>query len=102
VKCAGGGGVGGKLGGKLGKGKGRMAAVAMTEANSTAEADYVGDAFARAVLQNGCGEEERGHRASGQAHMAYNRDGYYVEAAACYIVKKFKAGGGGRAAMMER
>jgi hypothetical protein len=79
-----------------------MAVDAMTVANATALEDYVSDAFAREVLQNGCGEEERGHKATGQAHMAYNRDGYYVEAAACYIVKKFKAaGGGGRAAIVD-
>lgn len=27
------------------------------------------------------------------AHMAYSEDGYYVYAAACFIQKKFKAGG---------
>jgi hypothetical protein len=46
-----------------------------------------------------CGDDERGHQiASGgtgmAAHMAYNRDGYYVEAASCYITKKFKAASG--------
>jgi hypothetical protein len=102
VKCAGGGlgGSGGKLGGKLGglgKGKGLMTMIA--DANNTG---YVDDVFARTILQNGCGEEEKGHRATGQAHMAYNRDGYYVEAAACYIVKKFKGTGGGKAAVLER
>jgi hypothetical protein len=77
--------------------------MAMMSTASNATDDYVDDAFARTILQNGCGEEERGHRATGQAHMAYNRDGYYVDAAACYIVKKFKAaGGGGRAAILER
>jgi hypothetical protein len=52
---------------------------------------------------NGCGDDERGHliKSGGTgmaAHMAYNQDGYYVTAASCYIVKKFKEAGGSLAA----
>jgi hypothetical protein len=52
---------------------------------------------------NGCGDDERGHQIKSggtgmAAHMAYRSDGYYVEAASCYITKKFKAAGGGAAA----
>jgi hypothetical protein len=47
-----------------------------------------------------CGEDEKSHKALGPggkvledmaAHMAYNKDGYYVTAASCYITKMFKA-----------
>jgi hypothetical protein len=39
---------------------------------------------------------EKGHQAKGNegAHMLYNKDGYYTRAAACYILKAFKAAGG--------
>jgi hypothetical protein len=51
---------------------------------------------------NGCGDDERGHVIKGggsgmAAHMAYNQDQYYVTAASCYIVKKFKEAGGAAA-----
>jgi hypothetical protein len=40
--------------------------------------------------------QEKGHQAKGNegAHMLYNKDGYYTRAAACYILKAFKAAGG--------
>jgi hypothetical protein len=36
---------------------------------------------------------EKGHQAKGgqSAHLAYNKDGYYTRAAACYIYNRFKA-----------
>ncbi|KAF2434111.1 alpha/beta-hydrolase [Tothia fuscella] len=52
---------------------------------------------------SGCGADERGHAIKGggsgmAAHMAYNQDGYYTEAASCYITKQFKSMGGGAGA----
>ena len=40
--------------------------------------------------------EVRGHQAAkgGNAHLAYNTDGYYVWAAACYVVSQFKKAAG--------
>jgi hypothetical protein len=37
--------------------------------------------------------EEKGHvaKSSKGAHLAYNNDGYYTRAAACYIYNRFKA-----------
>ena len=37
-----------------------------------------------------------GHKAKGSkpAHLAYNEDGFYVYAAACFVLKQFKASGG--------
>jgi hypothetical protein len=37
--------------------------------------------------------EEKGHvaKSSKGAHLAYNADGYYTRAAACYIYNQFKA-----------
>ena len=51
---------------------------------------------------NGCGSDEKGHAIKGggtgmAAHMAYNRDGYYVNAAACFIAKNFRSAGGASA-----
>ena len=36
--------------------------------------------------------QERGHNAPGRegAHLMYNKDGYYVKAAACYILQQWK------------
>ena len=45
------------------------------------------------------GEEppEKGHDAQGSlgAHLAYNEDGFYVYAAACYILHQYEAATGG-------
>lgn len=40
--------------------------------------------------------EVRGHQNAkgGNAHLAYNIDGYYVYAAACYVASQFKKSGG--------
>jgi hypothetical protein len=37
-----------------------------------------------------------GHKAKSSkgAHLAYNEDGFYVHAAACFVLKQFKAAGG--------
>ncbi|KAK2804590.1 condensin complex subunit Cut3 [Onygenales sp. PD_10] len=40
--------------------------------------------------------EEKGHEAGGglSAHLAYNEDGFYIYAAACYVQKQYQASGG--------
>lgn len=40
-------------------------------------------------------EAIKGHvAAKGNAHLAYNADGYYVHRAACYVVSQYKKLGG--------
>jgi hypothetical protein len=60
------------------------------------DAEWSPSSSVETTEQDTCGEEETGHRAAkgGGAHLAYNGDGYYVKAAACYIAKKFKEAGG--------
>jgi len=71
-----------------------------TMAAALANADVYDETWALTARALGraptCGAEpaEKGHKAKGSAHMAYNADGFYVEAAACYILAKYKAAGG--------
>jgi hypothetical protein len=99
---SGGGKFGGKAGGKAGgKGSGKgfgKGGTAIDKGETTEVVSFNEDI--RAIEQQGsCGEEETGHRAAkgGGAHLAYNANGCYVKAAACYIEKKFKEAGGGNA-----
>ncbi|KAF2400701.1 alpha/beta-hydrolase [Trichodelitschia bisporula] len=90
VKCSGGAGAGGF-------GKGAKGGKGLVNIEPFMRAP-VNDVWTDALLQQQCGEEEKGHPVKGMAHMAYNADGYYIRAAGCYIAKKYKERAGGAAA----
>jgi hypothetical protein len=74
------------------------------EAVSAVEASESAAQFERSLLESfqnpaadakcsGPEVPEKGHvaKSSKGAHLAYNNDGYYTRAAACYVYNRFKA-----------
>jgi pimeloyl-ACP methyl ester carboxylesterase len=55
----------------------------------------VSEMVERSIMADECAVEEK-HvaRTPGNAHLAYNADGYYVKAAACYINAAYRKAGG--------